>query len=144
MIFSNERQQLRQLFFTTWQKVEAKQPLEAIEQQIANVIAEHPEYQQTIANPDKYQDKDYTPEMGEVNPFLHMSLHLGIREQVATDRPQGITQVYQQLLQRLGDPHNVEHAMIDVLAEAMWQMQRTGEALSDQVYFKNLQNLLKV
>ncbi|MGH8300094.1 MAG: DUF1841 family protein, partial [Steroidobacteraceae bacterium] len=84
---------------------------------------------------------DYTPEGGRENPFLHMGLHLAIREQVATDRPPGITQIQQSLVKRLGDPHAAEHAMLERLAEVLWESQRSGRAPDEQRYLERLRSL---
>ena len=94
MFYSNDRQQLRQSFFDAWQKLQYKKPLSPLEMQIAQVIVDHPEYHQLFNHPDKYLDKDYLPEFGETNPFLHLSLHLSIRDQVSTNRPPGMKKIF--------------------------------------------------
>ena len=88
MIFGQDRHELRKMYVDAWRKHLAGRPMSPLEAQIADVIAEHPEYRDAITGDDL--DRDYTPEGGRANPFLHMGLHLGIREQVATDRPAGI------------------------------------------------------
>lgn len=141
MLFSNDRQQLRRFFFETWQKFQAQQGLTALEQQLINAIAAHPEYEYIFNQPEKYLDYDYLPEMGEQNPFLHLSLHMGLIEQITTDRPAGITQIYHDLCHKLTDIHLAEHKMIDCLAQGIWQMQR-GNAYSEQDYLNDLHKLL--
>ena len=111
------------------------QPLEA---QIADVIELHPEYHAALERPDDVVERDYTPEGGQSNPFLHMGLHLAIREQVATDRPAGIAEVHRTLVQRLGDVHAAEHAMIECLGEALWQAQRSGRPPDEAAYLEAL------
>ena len=140
MIFNNDRQQLRKLYFTAWHKFCGKQPLEPLEQQIAQVIQQHPEYHSIVSNPD-LAEADFPPELGESNPFLHMGLHLAIREQVATDRPHGITLVYDNLVQKLQDPLAVEHTMMDYLVEAIWQAQRDHVMPDEKHYLENLKAL---
>ena len=139
-MFNADRQRLRALYYETWQKAGNKEPLHPLEQQIAAVIEQHPEYHAIIENPD-LAEADFPPELGETNPFLHMGLHLAIREQVATDRPQGIKDVYQQLLQQWHDPLTVEHKMMDYLVEAIWQAQRDNTTPDEQQYLQNLQKL---
>jgi hypothetical protein len=85
--------------------------------------------------------RDYTPEEGETNPFLHMGLHLGIREQIATNRPQGIAQIFNNLARQLGDPHAAEHQMIDCLAETLWEAQSRTTAPDEQQYLERLRRL---
>jgi hypothetical protein len=116
--------------------------MDALEQQVAAVIKEHPEYQRGLAQTDKILQRDYLPENGETNPFLHMGLHLGIREQVATNRPTGISTVYQQLVLKYG-AHDAEHRMMDCLAESMWLAQRYNTAPDEAAYLARLTQLLE-
>ncbi|AXA33526.1 DUF1841 family protein [Francisella adeliensis] len=141
MIFSNDRVELRGMMISSWQKFVAKQPLTAIEEQIARIIELHPEYhnQFTMQN----IDTDYLPDMGQVNPFLHISLHLAIIEQVQTNRPAGINQIYKDLLVKYNhDEHKVHHTMIDYLAEEMWSSQKYNCAPDESKYLANLQGLI--
>lgn len=84
----------------------------------------------------------YFPEMGQSNPYLHMGLHLAIRDQVSTDRPAGIIKVYQQLLQRYGDEQTVEHLMMEHLVECLWQAQRNHCMPDEQKYLEDLAKLV--
>lgn len=144
MLFSSDRMQLRELFFNVFEKHIAKQELDALEQQILNVILEHPEYHQLLQQKDKYIDKDYLPEFGEINPFLHMSLHLALREQINTNRPQGIIDVYAELMRHHNNNYlEVEHTMMDVLVECMWHAQRANQFPSDEEYLNLLKKLLQ-
>src|SRR5579883_1569120 len=122
------REQLRQMYLDAWRKYTARQPLEPLEAQVAAVIAEHPEYVPLLESGSQALAADYTPEGGRENPFLHMGLHLAIREQVATDRPAGITRIHQDLSKRFGDAHAAEHTMLEALAETLWESQRAGRA----------------
>lgn len=139
MIFSQDRGELRRMYADAWEKRLAGTPLSPLETQIADVIELHPEYHNAVSSPDI--DRDYTPEAGQTNPFLHMGLHLGVREQVATNRPNGIATVYQNLSRRLGDRHAAEHAIIDVLAEILWQAQRQQAPPDEQEYLDKLKRL---
>ena len=127
------------MYAEAWQKARGGQPLSPLEAQIAGVIEQHPEYHQDIADLDA--DRDYPPEAGQTNPFLHMGLHLSLREQIATDRPAGIAAIYAGLLARDGDPHAVEHRMIDCLAETLWQAQRDGGLPDEGRYLERLRRL---
>ena len=141
-VFSGQtREQLRQMYLSAWRKYTARQPLEPLEGQVAAVIAEHPEYVPLLESGAQALSADYTPEGGRENPFLHMGLHLAIREQVATDRPTGIASIHQALSQRLGDPHTAEHAMLELLAETLWEAQRAGRAPDEQRYLDRLRKL---
>jgi Domain of unknown function (DUF1841) len=136
-----DREQLRQMYRDSWRKYTGRQPLEPLEAQVAGVIAEHPEYVPLLESGPQALTADYTPEGGRANPFLHMGLHLAIREQAATDRPAGITRIHQALAQRLGDAHAAEHAMLELLAETLWEAQRSGRAPDEQRYLERLRAL---
>ncbi|ASQ47407.1 hypothetical protein clem_14405 [Legionella clemsonensis] len=140
MFYGDSVQNTRQLFFTSWQKYLTKQPLLPLEQQIVDVIIAHPEYHALLESNNKEQA--YFPEMGQTNPFLHMGLHLAIREQVSTNRPEGITKIYQQLLKKYADALAVEHSMMDYLAECLWRAQRDNTLPNEADYLQALKQLL--
>ncbi|MGH8181334.1 MAG: DUF1841 family protein [Steroidobacteraceae bacterium] len=135
------REQLRRMYAEAWRKYSARQPLEPLEAQVAAIIAEHPEYMPLLESGPEALEADYTPEGGRENPFLHMGLHLAIREQVATDRPAGIADIHRALSRRLGDPHAAEHAMLELLAQTLWESQRSGRAPDEQRYLERLRTL---
>jgi hypothetical protein len=141
MMFANSsREELRRRYITAWQRRREGLPLEPLDAQIADVIALHPEYQPLLEAPDALL-RDFTVEQGQVNPFLHMGLHLGVREQVATDRPAGIRQAHAALARRLGDLHAAEHRMVDALAETLWEAQRAGRAPDEAAYLEKVRRL---
>jgi hypothetical protein len=141
-VFADQsREQMRRMYLQTWRKFSEKQPLEPLEAQIAAVIAEHPEYLAWIESGDPALAAEFTPERGEANPFLHLGLHLAIREQVATDRPHGIAQIHRTLAAKLGDAHAAEHAMLDPLAETLWESQRNATMPDEQAYLERLKKL---
>ena len=139
MIFGQDRHELRKMYAEAWKKQLAGQPMSPLELQIADVVSQHPEYHDAVTDEDL--DRDYTPEGGRTNPFLHMGLHLGIREQVATDRPAGIAGIYAALAARDGDPHAAEHRMIECLAETLWEAQSTNRAPDEALYLERLRHL---
>lgn len=140
MLFDNDRAKLRIPFFETWRKMQAGENLEPLEQQLATIILQHPEYHAILANPAANLEKDYWPELGETNPFLHMALHQAIYEQISTNRPYGITAVYKTLCEQSGDPHTTEHRMVEILTEILWKMQQ-GENISEQDYLNKLKKI---
>ncbi len=142
MLFGQNRDQLRRIYFEAWRKYREKLPLEPLEEMLASVILEHPEYHALLENEDASRDKDYLPELGQTNPFLHMGMHIAIREQLATDRPTGIRELYKQLLTRLHDTHTVEHSMAECLAEMIWQAQRSNTAPDEISYLDRLRSLV--
>jgi hypothetical protein len=141
-IFAGQnRDQMRRMYLEAWRKYSARAPLEPLEAQLAAVIAEHPEYVAWLEAGEQALSSEFTPEGGRENPFLHMGLHLAIREQVATNRPAGIAEIHQKLSERLGDPHAAEHAMLEPLAETLWDAQRQGRMPDEQSYLERLRKL---
>lgn len=141
-IFDHQsRDQLRQVYIDAWSKRRAALPLEPLEMQIADVIELHPEYQRALEKPDTVLDRDFSPESGQSNPFLHMGLHLAIRDQLATDRPSGIRAAFAAVIHRAGSRHDAEHQVIECLAETMWEAQRSGRPPDEAVYLQRVLTL---
>jgi hypothetical protein len=141
-MFAGEgREQMRRRYLEAWRKFSAREVLEPLEAQIAAVIAEHPEYIGWLESGDAALLAQFTPEGGRENPFLHMGLHLAIREQVATNRPAGIARLHRELTGRSTDAHEAEHRMIEPLAETLWEAQRSGGAPDEAAYLQRLQRL---
>ena len=130
-MISNDRNQLRKTFFDCWQSQQKGLPLDAMQQVICNIIEKHPEYHALLDNLDALE-RDYTPEQGETNPFLHMSMHIALHEQISTDRPASIRVLYQALCIQHGSAHEAEHAMMECLGEALWQAQRNNTMPDEQ------------
>jgi hypothetical protein len=142
-IFAGQnRDQLRRMYVDAWRKFSARAPLEPLEAQVAAVVAEHPEYISWLESGEEALAADFTPEGGRENPFLHLGLHLALREQVATDRPSGIRGIHEALAKRLGGTHAAEHVMLERLAEALWQAQRSGRAPDELAYLERLLTLV--
>ena len=142
MFDTNNRDSFRKIYFDSWQKFQNSEELQPLEHQIVAIVREHPEYHALIENPDESLDKNFMPEEGEMNPFLHMGLHMGLMEQVGTDRPEGIGELYRQFSSKLGG-HNAEHEMMDCLAEAIWTAQRNKHAPDDAAYLSCLKVKLR-
>jgi hypothetical protein len=141
VLFGQDRNQIRQLFFNAWQKHINHQPREPLEDVIISVILMHPEYHAALEQPERTEDKDFTPEMGESNPFLHMGLHIAIHEQLGTGQPAGIKEIHQRLLSKYQDEHEVEHRMMECLAETLWQAQRDNAMPDIKEYLEKLKRL---
>ncbi len=139
----SDRQQKRLMFRDAWQKHRLGVTLTGLEKQIASVVEEHAEYHHLLEDEEVVAEADFTPEQGQTNPFLHMGLHLALREQVGTDRPKGIKDVTRKLLeQHRGDGHLVEHRMMECLAEALWVAQQASKAPDEEAYLESLQRLV--
>lgn len=132
-MFNPSREQVRQFFCDAWRKHRQKQILEGAEATAADLIAQHPEYHALLENPERALEQEYTPENGQMNPFLHLSLHLAIADQISIDQPPGIRAAYFALRQRL-EVHDCEHAILECLGETLWRAQRDGAALDAEHY----------
>lgn len=142
MLFGNDRDGMRQYYCDCWKKAQGGMALEPLETQIVAVIKEHPEYHAILEDVDTAKSREYLPEMNETNPFLHMSMHLGIREQMGMNQPTGINELIQQITLKVGD-HEAEHQVMDCLAEAMWQAQRSATPPDDVQYLKCIRKKLR-
>ena len=139
-MFSNDRNELRRVFFDCWQLKQNGKPLDALQQMIAGVIEQHPEYHTLLEKIDNL-DRDYHSADGEANPFLHMSMHIALIEQISTDRPPGIRDIHQILARSLDSAHEAEHRMMQCLSEAIWQAQRNNAMPDESAYLACLQKI---
>lgn len=139
-MFNPSRDQVRQFFFDAWAKFRAGQPLTDLEAMAAEHIGRHPEYHAVLEQPDRHRDRDWPPELGETNPFLHLSMHLSIGEQLSIDQPPGVKARYLALAERLGDAHAAQHAVMDCLAEMVWRAQRDNLPPDGAAYLLCLEN----
>jgi hypothetical protein len=119
-MFDPSRDQVRAFFAETWRKYQAKVPLAGLEGMGLEILLLHPEYHAALAS-EKTLAKDYTDES---NPFLHMSLHLALEEQLQIDQPPGIRAAFDTLLARKGERHEALHEAIECLAETIWRAQK--------------------
>ncbi len=144
MLFSNDRKQLRQMYFDAWKKSQEAEMLTPLEAQIVDVIGMHPEYHSHLEGDSNSRiDKDYQQQLGENNPFLHMGLHLGLREQLATLRPPGVKDLFLKQIKQLGNSHQAEHQFMEVLSQFIWQAQQSGTTPDDHKYITALKSLLE-
>lgn len=141
MIFGSSREEFRQFFFTAFRKYQNNQALEPLESQVVQIILEHPEYH-FIFESDENQFHDEWENQRTENPFLHMSLHLSIRDQAATDKPQGFTAIYQALVQQLKNPLEAEHKMMRVVSLTIQKMLQENKVFDEKEYLSELKKLL--
>ena len=132
-MFNPSRDQIRRFFCEAWRKPRERAILEGAEATAADLIEQHPEYHALLENPDAAVTQEFTPETGQMNPFLHLSLHLAIADQISIDQPPGIRLAFEQLRARL-DPHAAEHVLLECLGETIWKAQRNGQAMDAAAY----------
>lgn len=135
-MFNPTRNEARQFLFEAWRKHGAGEVLTPLEHIAAHVIAHHPEFHGLLADAEGNQDKDYPP--GEMNPFLHLMMHLSIQEQLSIDQPRGVREAYARLTQKRGSEHEAQHAMMECMAEMIMQAQRSGSGPDADIYLSCL------
>lgn len=134
------RDEIRQVYLKVWQKMQNQSVLEPLEAIIADVIKLHPEYHSMLETGETAKQKDFSPEDGQTNPFLHMGMHITLREQAGGDRPAGILDIYQKLVQQKGI-HETEHAMMECLGQTLWNAQRHDAMPDENAYLACLRQL---
>lgn len=132
-MFNPSREQVRRFFCDAWKKHLERMPLVGAEVTAADLAVRHPEYHALLANPDAALEQEWSPEGGQMNPFLHLSLHLAIHEQVSIDQPPGIRAAFESLRARM-DPHDAEHVLLECLGETIWAAQRQGTQMDALAY----------
>lgn len=146
-MFNPSREQARDFLFDAWRKFRATEPLTGMESIAVEVISHHPEYHAMLEDRDryleKYRDRDYPPEFGETNPFLHLGMHIAIREQVSINQPAGVRDHHAALSAKLGADLDAEHEMMDCLGEMIWHAQRHRTAPDAAIYLDCLARKVK-
>ncbi len=142
-MFGQDRTTMRRFFIETWRKHQTGESLEPLQQVIAGIIQQHPEYHRLLEQPELILEREFLPEEGISNPFLHMGMHIGLQEQVSTDRPPGISALYRDLLHKSGDPHETEHRMMECLGRTLWEAQRSNSTPDEESYLECLRGLLR-
>ena len=133
-MFNPSRDEARRFFFETWRKYHAGEALSALEEMVLAVIAMHPEYHALLDDAGRNLERDYAPEDGAINPFLHLSLHLAIDEQLSIDQPPGLKAQFERIAAASGSAHDARHALLECLAETIWQAQRAGGPPDQALY----------
>ena len=136
-MINHDRDALRQQIATAWARHKAGTPLNPLEAQIADVLDEHPEYHALIEDPDMVT-QEFRPENGQINPFLHLSLHFAVRDQIRTNLPPGVRDLYQKLTVACGSAHDAEHVLLERLGEALYKSSRDGQPPDTEAYLRVL------
>ena len=137
-----DRGETREVFFRAWRAHREGRPLEGVEKLIVQVALRHPEYHSLLDEPETARERNYFPESGETNPFLHLGMHIAIEEQLSIDQPRGIRGYYRKLINRFPDEHDIQHRMMECLGEMLWQAGRQAAAPQEAVYIDCLRRLL--
>jgi Domain of unknown function (DUF1841) len=138
-MFNPSRDEARRFLIDAWDKFRAREPLSGLERMAAELVALHPEYHPILEVPDRNLDRDWRPEEGEANPFLNLSLHLAVAEQLAIDQPPGIRAEFERIKAARGDQHAALHAVLECLGEVLWTAQRHGAPPDAKIYLACLE-----
>jgi len=142
-VFNPTRDQSRDFLFDVWAKHLAGAPLSALESLALSIVLEHPEYHAVLGDRERFRDREWRPEGGETNPFLHLAMHLAIEEQLSIDQPPGIRAAVEALARRRDSAHDARHDVMECLAEVIWQAQRHGAAFDNASYLECLARKLQ-
>lgn len=136
-----DRNSNRRFFVEVWKKYQSGQPLQPLEDLVLAVIKEHPEYHVLLEQDENVLLQEFTPDLGITNPFLHMGMHIAIREQVSSDRPPGIRKIYQDLMVKSASVHDLEHRIMECLGETLWSAQRNNTLPDEAVYLNCIKRI---
>lgn len=142
-MFNPTQDDVRRFFCSTYRKSVAREILTPLESIAADWIMQHPEYANDLVDVNQALEKEYTVDQGKTNPFLHLSMHLSIAEQLSINQPVGITPAYTKLAQRLQSEHEAHHAMMECLGNMIWDSQRNGTPFDGAAYVQAVQLMLK-
>jgi hypothetical protein len=140
-MFNPSRDDARNFLFDSWRKRREGKFQTPLEDLVSQLIEKHPEYHPLLENPEQNQSKDYTPDNGEPNPFLHLMMHLTIEEQISIGQPHGIREHFNRLTQHYQSEHDAQHKMMECLGEMLWQAQRNGTAPDAAIYLSCLEKI---
>ena len=135
-MYAPSRSEAREFLYSAWEKYRNARALTPLEQMMVDVIAQHPEYHALLSTREGNIDADFRPDDGQLNPFLHLQLHLAIAEQLALDRPAGIRAEVDRLANRYSDRHKAMHDALECLAETIWEAQRTNTSPDTERYLE--------
>ncbi len=133
-MFAPSQLEVRRFFCDVFAKHRKGLPMTPLEGLAAQWIGEHPEYATDLADADAALAASFRVGEGRTNPFLHLSMHLSISEQLSIDQPRGIRQAFALLAARRGSAHEAQHAVMECLGEMLWASQRSGLPPDGEAY----------
>ncbi len=142
-MFNPSQDDVRRFFCEAFRKQRANDILSPIEAMAADWISQHPEYHDVLSDVESALARDYSVDSGQTNPFLHLSMHLSIDEQISIDQPRGIRDAATALTLRLDSAHEAQHKIMECLGEMIWNAQRTGQPPDGDAYIDSVQRLVR-
>ena len=135
-LFQPSREDVRRFFRDLLQKKRDGAVLTQIEAIAGDWVELHPEYFPALAPVADGQPDPYEPREGAPNPFLHLSMHLSIAEQLAIDQPPGIKPAFERLAATLGSVHDAHHEVMECLGEMLWTAERERTSPDGAAYVR--------
>jgi hypothetical protein len=141
-LFNPSREEVREFFCTTWQKYQDGHVLTPLEMIASQWVEQHPEFHSILSDPSSALEQEFTPEKGMTNPFLHLSMHLSISEQISIDQPPGIRHIANTLSRKLDSEHEAQHQIMECLGQVLWQAQNQSKPIDVTDYIELLKKLI--
>jgi hypothetical protein len=141
-LFNPSREEVREFFCTTWQKHQDAHVLTPLEMIASQWMEQHPEFHSILSDPSGALEQEFTPEKGMTNPFLHLSMHLSISEQISIDQPPGIRHIANTLSRKLDSEHEAQHQIMECLGQVLWQAQNQSKPINVTDYVELLKKLI--
>ena len=141
-LFNPSREEVREFFCTTWQKYQDGHVLTPLEMIASQWMEQHPEFHKILSDPSSALEQEFTPEKGKTNPFLHLSMHLSISEQISIDQPPGIRHIANTLSRKLDSEHEAQHQIMECLGQVLWQAQNQSKPINVTDYIELLKKLI--
>jgi hypothetical protein len=138
-MFEPSQADVRRFFCSVYAKWRSAQPMDALETLASQWVAEHPEYHADFSDVEAALERMYEVKDGQVNPFLHLSMHLSVSEQCSIDQPRGIRQAVELLTARRDSLHTAHHETMDALGQMIWESQRSGRPPDGNAYIDAVQ-----
>ena len=141
-LFNPSREEVREFFCSTWQKYQDGHVLTPLEMIASQWMEQHPEFHKILSDPSGALEQEFTPEKGMTNPFLHLSMHLSISEQISIDQPPGIRHIANTLSRKLDSEHEAQHQIMECLGQVLWQAQNQSKPIDVTDYVELLKKLI--
>ena len=134
-MFTPSSHDVRRFFCEAFRKQRSGEVLTPMDAIAADWIVQHPEYHEAMMDAEEAVARNYSVEGGQANPFLHLSMHLSIAEQVSIDQPRGIKAAHDLLVRKIGE-HDAHHEIMECLGEMIWASQRGGVPPDTEAYIE--------
>lgn len=142
-MFNPSSDDVRRFFCDVFRKQRAQEILTPLEIMAGDWIRHHPEYEDVLGDVEAALARDYSVDSGQTNPFLHLSMHLSIDEQISIDQPPGIREAATALTLKLDSAHEAQHQIMECLGEMIWNAQRNGLPLDGEAYVEAVKRRIR-